>query len=59
MLIMSRNTRPKTRWKICVKNVFSLSHRELTENETSVLDKRLNFVPTPEKLDRLQIKNDL
>ena len=59
MLIMSRNTRPKTRWKICVKNVFSLSHRELTENETSVLDKILNFVPTPEKLDRLQIKNDL
>ena len=56
---MSQNTRPKTRWKICVKNVFSLSHRELTENETSVLDKRLNFVPTPEKLDRLQIKNDL
>ena len=31
----------------------------LTENEIKVLDKGLNFVPTPEKLDRLQIKNDL
>ena len=41
------------------QNVFNLSDRVLTENEIKVLDKGLNFVPTPEKLDRLQIKNDL
>ena len=41
------------------KNVFNLSHQALTEHEISVLDKGLNFVPTPEKLDRLQIKIDL
>ena len=38
---------------------MNLSSRALTEHEISVLDKELNFVPTPEKLDRLQIKNDL
>ena len=42
----------------------SLYHRKfsdcvLTEHETKVLDKGLNFVPTTEKLDRPQIKNDL
>ena len=44
--------------KFVSKNVFNLSHRALTEHEISVLDKELNFVPTPEKLDRLQIKSD-
>ena len=45
--------------KFVSRNVFNLSDRVLTENEIKVLDKGLNFVPTPEKLDRLQIKNDL
>ena len=45
--------------KFASQNVFNLSDRVLTENEIKVLDKVLNFVPTPEKLDRLQIKNDL
>ena len=45
--------------KFVSENVFSLSSRSLTEHEISVLDKELNFVPTPEKLDRLQIKNNL
>ena len=45
--------------KFVSQNVFNLSDRVLTENEIKVLDKGLNFVPTPEKLDRLQIKNDL
>ena len=45
--------------KFASQNVFNLSDRVLTENEIKVLDKGLNFVPTPEKLDRLQIKNDL
>ena len=45
--------------KFASQNVFNLSDRLLTENEIKVLDNGLNFVPTPEKLDRLQIKNDL
>ena len=45
--------------KFVSQNVFNLSDRVLTENEIKVLDKGLNFVPTPEKLDRLQIKIDL
>ena len=45
--------------KFVSQNVFNLSDRVLTENEIKVLDKGLNFVPTPEKLDRLQVKIDL
>ena len=45
--------------KFLSQNVFNLSDRVLTENEIKVLDKGLNFVPTPEKSDRLQIKNEL
>ena len=44
--------------KFVSKNVFNLSHRKLAEHEISVLDKVLNLFPTPEKLNRLQIKND-
>ena len=45
--------------KFISKNVFNLSHGELTEHQISVLDKGLSFIPTPKKLDRLQIKNYL
>ena len=45
--------------KFVSKNVFNLSHQALTSDKFSVLDKRLNFVPTPWKLDFLPIKNDL
>ena len=45
--------------KFVSQNVFNLSDRVLTENEIKVLDKGLSFVAAPEKLDRLQIKNDL
>ena len=33
------------------RNALNLLSRVLTENEIRVLDKGLNFVPTPEKLD--------
>ena len=33
--------------KFVSKNVFNLSHRALTEHETSLLDKEWNFVPMP------------
>ena len=39
--------------KFVSQNVFKLSDRLLTVNEIKVLDKGLNFVSTPEKLDRL------
>ena len=39
--------------KFVSQNVFKLSDRLLTENEIKFLDKGLNFVTTPEKLDRL------
>ena len=42
--------------KFVLKNLF---HRPLTDSEIRVLDKVLNFVPIPEKIDRIQIKNDL
>ena len=42
-----------------MNNVFNLPHQGLTEHESSIVDKGLNFIQTPEKLDRLQIKNDL
>ena len=42
-----------------LKNVLNLSNRVLTESEIRVLDKGVNFVATPEKLDCYQIKNDL
>ena len=45
--------------KFVSQNVFDLSDRILTKNEINVLDKGLNFVPTPEELDGLKIKNDL
>ena len=45
--------------KFVFKNVLNLSNRVLTENEIRVLDKGLNFVPTPEKIDCYQIKKDL
>ena len=44
--------------KFVSQNVFNLSDRVLTKNEIKVLDKGLSFVPTTEKVDRLQIKND-
>ena len=39
--------------KFVSQNVFKLSDHLLTENEIKFLDKGLNFVSTPEKLDRL------
>ena len=45
--------------KFVSKNVLNLSHLVSTENEIRVLDNGLNFVPTPESLDRYQIKKDL
>ena len=41
------------------KNIFNWSNQVLTENKKKILEKGINFVPTPEKLDLYQIKKDL
>ena len=45
--------------KFVSQSVFNLLDHVLIENDIKVLDKGLNFVLTPEKLDCLQIKNNL
>ena len=45
--------------KFVSDNVFNLSRRNITDGELSLLSKGLSFVPTPGKIDRGQVKNDL
>ena len=53
------NKKERIEGKFVLKNVLNFSNWVLIENEIKVLDKELNFVPTPEKLDHYQIKKDL
>ena len=53
------NKKERMEGKFVSKNVLNLSNRVLTESEIKILGKGLNFAPTPEKLDRYQIKKDL
>ena len=45
--------------KFISDNVFNLSKRLFTDSEIKLLSRGLGFVPTPEKIDRCQIKRDL
>ena len=45
--------------KFVSDNVFNLSRRNNTDDKLSMLSKNLSFVPTPEKIDRWQVKNNL
>ena len=45
--------------KFVSENVFNLSSRNITEAEIKVFKKGLGFVPTPEKINSWQLKNDL
>ena len=45
--------------KFVSENVFNLSLRNITEAEIKVFKKGLRFVPTPEKINHWQLKNDL
>ena len=45
--------------KFVSDNVFNLSRRNITDAELSLLSKGISFVPTLEKIDRWQLKNDL
>ena len=43
----------------CVShNVFNLSRWNITNDKLSLLSKGLSFVPTPERIDQWQVKND-
>ena len=56
------NTDPATgriEGKFVSENVFNLSSRNITEAEIKVFKKGLGFVPTPEKINSWQLKNDL
>ena len=45
--------------KFVSETVFNLSSRKITEAEIKVFKKGLCFVPTPEKINRWQLKNGL
>ena len=45
--------------KFVSDNVFNLSRRNITDDKLNLLSKGLSFVPTTEKIDRWQVKNDL
>ena len=41
------------------ENVVDLSNRELTIEEIKVLSRGLNFCPTPNSIDKFQLKKDI
>ena len=49
----------RTKGKLVSANIFNLSRPSITDAALSLLSKGLSFVPTPEKIDHWQVKNDL
>ena len=47
------NKKERMEGKFVSKNVLNLSNRVLTESEIRVLDKGLNFIPTPDRKNLL------
>ena len=45
--------------KFVTKNVINLSQRQLTKSEISLLSKGLKFVPTPNRIDKAKLKQEL
>ena len=45
--------------KFVSKNVINLSRRNLSSAEISLLSKRLEFVPTANKIDQAKLKREL
>ena len=45
--------------KFVSKNVINLSQRQLTKSEISLLSKGLKFVPTPNRIDKAKLKQEL
>ena len=41
------------------KNVINLSQRQVTKSEISLLSKRLKFMPTPNRIDKAKLKQEL
>ena len=46
----------RLRGKFISDNVFNLSKRIFSEAKIKILSRGLGFVPTPEKIDRWQVK---
>ena len=55
----NEHKKERIKGKFVSKNILNLSNLVSTENEIRVLDNGLNFVLTPETLDRYKIKKDL
>ena len=53
------NENGRMQGKFVSENVFNLSRKTLSPSEITLLSKGLSFVPTPEKIDREQVKSDL
>ena len=49
----------RLRGRFVSDNVFNLSNKSFTDHETKLLSKGLGFVPTPEKINHWQLKQDL
>ena len=45
--------------KFLSKNVINLLQRQLTKSEILILSKGLNFVPTPKRIDKANLKQEL
>ena len=45
--------------KFVSKNVINISHRPLTKSEISLLSKGLKFVSTPNRIDKVKLKQEL
>ena len=45
--------------KFISKNVINLSQRQQTKSEISLLSKELKFVPTPDRIDKAKLKEEL
>ena len=45
--------------KFISKNITNLSQRQLTKSEISLLSKGLKFVPTPNRIDKAKLKQEL
>ena len=45
--------------KFISKNVINLSQRQQTKSEISLLSKELKLVPTPDRIDKAKLKEEL
>ena len=44
---------------VCSKTVINLSSHQLTEHQSNVLSKNINFCPTPSRVNTVELSNDI